>query len=113
MVGAYAASPLAGLRAAGALCTVLLSAVMLALSLADAGRDKRWGWLMGMLLLLAGMIAWFEAYYQIGVKSTLPEGGLLLSFVLAATALIYALWVGPQRGQGKPIPKSPTLTANR
>ena len=70
---------------------------MLLLCMVDALNEHRWGWLVGMPLVFVGLTTCFEIFAQLGVESTLPEGGLLLSFTLIATTLIYAVWAGPTR----------------
>jgi hypothetical protein len=90
-----AASPFSTLRAFEVTLAVILSVLMLVLSMADALRQRRWGWLLGIPVLGVGLVAALELYAQAGVESTLPEGGLILSFALAAVALIYTLWAGP------------------
>jgi hypothetical protein len=97
IVGASSASSPDVLRAIGVLLTLIIGVAMLVLCVVDARNAKRWGWLVALPLLFVGLTAWFEVFSRLGVKSTLPEGGLLLSFALAAPALIYVLWAAPER----------------
>jgi hypothetical protein len=85
------------LRALGVLLVLLFAVVMEVLCLLDAGNERRWGWLVANLLTLVGLTVWMDAFSLLGVKSTLPEGALLLSFAFAATALIYTLWTASPR----------------
>ena len=95
------------LRAVGVLLALILAAAMLLLCVVDALKAKRWGWLLAMPLLFVGLTAWFDAFALSGVRSTLPEGGLLLSFTLAATALMYVLWARPVRWRARRKPAEP------
>jgi hypothetical protein len=105
-LGAGASSTLT-LRAFGVTLAVFLGATMLLLSMADALRQRRWAWLLGIPLLFAGLAIGFDTLAQLGVKSTVPEAGLVLSFALAAAALMYALWAGPTKWRGAPKPIKP------
>jgi hypothetical protein len=97
MLGSGSASSPDVLRAVGVTLTFLVGVVMLLLCVVDAGSQKRWGWLIAIPVMFVGLTGGLDALSQSGVKSTLPEGGLLLSFSLVATALIYVLWAGPAR----------------
>jgi hypothetical protein len=88
------------------LLTLLLGAVMVLLCVVDTLHRKRWGWLLVILLVVAGLTSGLDLLSKLGVKSTLPEGGLLLSFALAATALIYVLWAGPAKWRAPRKPAS-------
>jgi hypothetical protein len=74
---------------------LLIGVVMLVSSLVDAGRSRQWGWLAGIPLVFASMAAWTVTLLQLGITSVVPDGGIALSFLFVAPALIYALWAGP------------------
>jgi hypothetical protein len=97
-LGAGVSSP-STVRAFGVILAVVLGTVMLVFSIADALRQRRWTWLVGIPLSFIGLVVGFEALAQSGVKSNLPEGGLILSFALVAAALSYTLWAGPEQSQ--------------
>ena len=107
IVGASSASSPDGLRAAGVLCALVLGVMMLVLAVVDTINEKRLGWLVGLLLIFAGMMAWFEGFYLLRVQSTLPEGGTLLAFALAVPALCYVFWVGSRRWRARRKARSP------
>ena len=104
------------LMALGVLIALLIGVVMLMLCILDARIQHNWGWLIAIPLAFVGNIACLDAFSLLGVTSTLSQGGLLLSFALVATALIYALWVGqatwqPRRKLSDLQPLSVTVPA--
>ena len=70
------------LMAIGVFIAVPIGAVMLILCIVDARIQYNWGWLIAAPLVFVGITACLDAFSVFGVTSTLPQGGLLLSFAL-------------------------------
>jgi virginiamycin B lyase len=80
----------------------LLGTVAWGLSLADAVRGQRWGWVVAILSLTIGLIALTHTYASINPLVSLPapfappaERLLLWSIPFIMAALSYTLWASP------------------
>jgi hypothetical protein len=98
-VVSHTRAPIGGLTLGDGLVDVaaVTALVALVLSLVDAARSRRWGWLAAIPLAFAALGAWFALLRTSGIAPALQDDMLLFSLAPLASALIYALWAGPAR----------------